>query len=174
MAIDKAVDSGVLDAGLKAIADTIRNKSGASDALLFPDGFNAAISSIQGDSIKILPTNLHDSSADVANIYLHNGVEDAYSGWSATGFIPINAATTYAIVQDTADRYPGNYCELYDNDKAYRNSLSNGLVTPSLASFILITFGVDGYVRFSGPNRGTTSLKIYACSGTIDTSGLTT
>lgn len=178
MAIDKAVDSGALDAGLKAIADTIRTKSGASGLLLFPDGFNAAISSIQGDSnngIKILPQNLHDSSADIANVYLHDGVEEAYSGWSATGYIPISAATTYAIVQDAADRYSGNYCSLYDNKKAHLNILGNGVSGPSaLSSFILMKFGVDGYVRFSGPNNATTSLKIYACSGTIDTSGLTT
>lgn len=178
MAIDTAVDSGALDAGLKTIADTIRTKSGASGSLLFPDGFNAAISSIQGDSnngIKILPQNLHDLSADISNTYLQDGQETAYSGWSTTDFIPISAATTYAIRQDASDRYSGYYCSLYDKNKAHLNILGNGVSTPSaLLCFILVKFGVDGYVRFSGPNNGTTSLKIYACAGMIDTSDLTT
>lgn len=51
MAIDKAVDSSQLDAGLTSIADSIRAKGGTSDALTFPDGFAAAIAAISaGDS----------------------------------------------------------------------------------------------------------------------------
>lgn len=47
MAIDKAVDSTVLDAGLKAIADAIREKAGTSDNLAFPDAMAAAIAAIE-------------------------------------------------------------------------------------------------------------------------------
>ena len=47
MAIDKAVDSAALDAGMTAVADAIRSKGGTSDALVFPDGFVSAISAIQ-------------------------------------------------------------------------------------------------------------------------------
>lgn len=46
MAIDKAVDSQQLDAGLTSIADSIRAKGGTTDALTFPGGFAAAISAI--------------------------------------------------------------------------------------------------------------------------------
>ena len=47
MALDKVVDSAVLDAGMKSVADAIRSKGGTSDALVFPEGFVSAISAIQ-------------------------------------------------------------------------------------------------------------------------------
>lgn len=47
MAYDKAVDSAALDAGLTAIANAIREKSGSSDALAFPDAMAAAIAGIE-------------------------------------------------------------------------------------------------------------------------------
>ena len=53
MAYDKAVDSGVLDAGLTSIADAIRTKGGTSDAMAFPAGFVAAIEAIEtGGTLK--------------------------------------------------------------------------------------------------------------------------
>ena len=53
MAYDKAVDSGVLDAGLKSIADAIRTKGGTSDVMAFPAGFVAAIEAIEtGGTLK--------------------------------------------------------------------------------------------------------------------------
>ena len=47
MAYDKAVDSGVLNAGLTSIADAIRTKGGTSGAMAFPAGFVAAIEAIE-------------------------------------------------------------------------------------------------------------------------------
>ena len=47
MAYDKVVDSSVLDAGLKQVADAIREKGGTSDNLVFPTGMAAAVSAIQ-------------------------------------------------------------------------------------------------------------------------------
>lgn len=47
MALDKIVDSSVLDAGLKTIADAIREKGGTSSALAFPGGMAEAIAAIQ-------------------------------------------------------------------------------------------------------------------------------
>ncbi len=47
MAIDKAVDSAALDAGLTSIADAIRAKSGTSAQLDFPNGFSAAVKAIE-------------------------------------------------------------------------------------------------------------------------------
>lgn len=43
MALDKVVDSAALDAGLTAIADAIRGKTGGADALAFPGGMVDAI-----------------------------------------------------------------------------------------------------------------------------------
>lgn len=47
MAIDKAIDSAVLEANLKAVADAIREKGGTSDTLAFPSGFADAIAAIE-------------------------------------------------------------------------------------------------------------------------------
>ena len=46
MAYDKVVDSAVLDAGLKQIADAIREKGGTSDNLAFPAAMAEAIAAI--------------------------------------------------------------------------------------------------------------------------------
>ena len=47
MAIDKAVDSAALDAGMTAVADAIRAKAGTTGPLAWPDGFITAISGIE-------------------------------------------------------------------------------------------------------------------------------
>ena len=47
MALDKVVDSAVLDAGMKSVADAIRAKTGTTDLLAWPDGFKAAVEGIQ-------------------------------------------------------------------------------------------------------------------------------
>ena len=47
MAIDKAVDSSVLDAGLTSVANAIRTKGGTSASLAFPTDFVSAIGAIQ-------------------------------------------------------------------------------------------------------------------------------
>ena len=48
MAYDKVIDSAFLNNGLTAIADKIREKTGTTDALVFPEGFVTAIDSIEG------------------------------------------------------------------------------------------------------------------------------
>lgn len=48
MALDKVVDSAVLDAGMTAVADAIRAKAGTTEPLAWPDGFKAAIEAISG------------------------------------------------------------------------------------------------------------------------------
>lgn len=48
MSIDRAVDSSFLDGGLNNIAGAIRDKTGKSDFLAFPDDFVTEISGITG------------------------------------------------------------------------------------------------------------------------------
>ncbi len=50
MAYDKVIDSARLDADLKGVADVIREKTGSSDTIAFPDGFKEAISGIESGS----------------------------------------------------------------------------------------------------------------------------
>lgn len=47
MAYDKVVDSGVLDAGMTEVAQSIRAKGGTTEQLAWPDGFKSAIESIE-------------------------------------------------------------------------------------------------------------------------------
>ena len=47
MAIDKAVDSAALEAGLRQIADAIRAKGGTSAQLAFPAAMAEAIAAIE-------------------------------------------------------------------------------------------------------------------------------
>lgn len=46
MAYDKVIDSELLEADLAMIADAIREKGGASEALIFPEGFVSAVEAI--------------------------------------------------------------------------------------------------------------------------------
>ena len=48
MALDKVVNSAVLDAGMTSVANAIRAKTGNADLLAWPDGFKAAIEAISG------------------------------------------------------------------------------------------------------------------------------
>ena len=48
MALDEAVDSAALDAGMTAVADVIRAKAGTTEPLAWPDGFKAAVEAISG------------------------------------------------------------------------------------------------------------------------------
>lgn len=46
MALDKVIDSAVLDAGLTSVADAIRAKGGTSEQMAFPEGFVSAVEGI--------------------------------------------------------------------------------------------------------------------------------
>lgn len=48
MALDKVVDSAVLDAEMTSVANAIRAKTGNTDTLAWPDGFLTAIAEITG------------------------------------------------------------------------------------------------------------------------------
>ena len=51
MALDKVIDSAVLDASLTSVADAIRAKGGTSEQLAFPDGFVSAVDEIKAGGI---------------------------------------------------------------------------------------------------------------------------
>ena len=55
MAIYKVVDAEKLDADLKSVADKLREKSGTTEEIEFPHGFNDAVDAIQtgGDANKL-------------------------------------------------------------------------------------------------------------------------
>lgn len=67
MAIDKAVDSGVLDAGLTSIANKIRSRSGGSSQLAFPNGFVSEIDNIPSGGGDNLPARVDGSITSFAD-----------------------------------------------------------------------------------------------------------
>ena len=69
MAIDKVVDSGLLDAGLTSIADKIRSRSNGTSQLVFPEGFVSEIDNIPSgtSSYKLLSSkDLYVSTTDTS------------------------------------------------------------------------------------------------------------
>ncbi len=69
MALDKAVDSAVLDAGLKRVADAIRAKGGMTDNLVFPDGMESAVNAIdKGVKVQTASGSVTTTSAGKATM----------------------------------------------------------------------------------------------------------
>lgn len=74
MAYDKVVDSAVLDAGLKAVADAIREKGGTTDSLAFHAGMVQAIAAIEagGGVQKASGTFVVESDTKDTQMIFHN------------------------------------------------------------------------------------------------------
>lgn len=82
MALDKVVDSAVLDAGMMSVADAIRAKAGATEPLAWPDGFATAISGIEtgGGGGGVSLDNVAVLIADYSDSNTYTVVEGAYYG----------------------------------------------------------------------------------------------
>lgn len=118
-----------------------------------------------GGALIIGTDNLHDSSTDIENIYLNNGVETSYSGWLATDYIPIKADTVYAVQVEYGNAN-GSYCALYDSEKNYAKNIGGGL--QNVPDCVSLFFGIDGYIRFSGVSTIINNLSLYECTGSLE------
>lgn len=123
MALDKIVDSSVLDAGLKTIADAIREKGGTSSALAFPDGMADAIAAIQAGG----------GGAEVL------GHKVAYGSFTLTE----DTTTKYTVLDKTQvleaikDDFPGLESVI---DYVYTE---DGLYTSRASSFLIAMCWID-------------------------------
>ena len=88
MAIDKALDSAGLDAGLTSVADAIRTKGGTSAPLAFPAGFVSAINGI-GDSGDYTASDWLDA-AKPAGAIVYNGTAAPPSMAGRTGSFSVS------------------------------------------------------------------------------------
>lgn len=70
MAYDKVVNSAELEAGLTAVANAIRDKTGETESLVFPGGFVAAISGIMSGAVR----------GEVHDITVESNVSDTGTG----------------------------------------------------------------------------------------------
>ena len=94
MAIDKAVDSAQLDAGLTTIANAIREKAGVSDNFTFPAGFAEAIAAIATGTdispIESFETALITPAENMTNVKLKTWGVLRYKNTKAFYIIPHN------------------------------------------------------------------------------------
>lgn len=104
MAIDKAVDSAVLDAGLKAIADAIREKAGTEDALAFPEGLVEAIEGIEAGGQYI--TGTITLAEDAQQFYIPKDVVTSVDGMLPNFFV-VWCTTNNLLKTITGVRYLG-------------------------------------------------------------------
>lgn len=92
MAYDKVVDSSVLDAGLKQIADAIREKGGTSDNLAFPTAMAEAIAAIDVGGNVMVETGSVTLSEDVTSYTFVDGSPDVLIVFSGNEEKPIHTA----------------------------------------------------------------------------------
>lgn len=104
--------------------------------------------------------NIYDSSNDVLNAYLSNGVETAYKGWKTTDFILLESNLFVVDVQATIN---GQYCAYYDEDKNFisaAQSFGNTIFNDNRLS-INVKPNNAKYIRLSGNDSYFSGLKIY-------------
>ena len=135
MAYDKVVDSSVLDAGLKAIADAIREKGGTSDAIAF-SAMAEAIAAIEAGGGNIAYGTITPSSTGTAVTITHN-----------LGAVPttgIFIKMTNDAASNTTDMYglfqsPDTGIGIY----SYKSSISLRNVNCSLTQAIASTYNFN-------------------------------
>lgn len=130
MAYDKVVDSAVLDAGLKQIADAIREKGGTSDSMAFPTAMAEAIAAIQaaGGGVKV-------QSGTVTFAERQNGGQL----WARLDFVPRFAAMVCTEIHETAKNI---VMAVHDEDAGVCRFASWLQTSPSLRFYGWTTTGV--------------------------------
>lgn len=157
MAIDKAVDSAVLEAGLTTIANAIREKGGTSDTLAFPDAMAEAIAAIEagGGNAVVGEFTLSEPLTTDAPLYIDNaftqntrplvwGVfEKPFSEtyWADTTHTVVRLKTFFAIFD--FGNLSFEYCRSFVNFSD-AGSATNRYVTDKWA------FPESGYASISG------------------------
>ena len=109
MAEHKVVNTTQLESDLTSIANAIREKSGASGSLVFPDGFADAIAEIVGE----LPGNI--------------------TALASGSFTPSDYPTTYTIEHGLG--VAPNFYMIRDTDKLLYSSHANRILTICAADF---------------------------------------
>jgi hypothetical protein len=164
MAYDKVVDSTVLDAGLKQIADAIREKGGTSDNLAFPQAMADAIAAIEAGggtelpikiAVKTIVYSKKGSTPVEFNLAEHGMTNPNFAGFIANVDIDssvltdgIYCALQYGKYSTVCDYYSNKYTPKYwttglpfDNSNAHAKQnvayTSNGIcyVWPKVSTY---------------------------------------
>lgn len=109
MADYKLVDAEQLDAGLKTVADAIREKGGTTEDLAFPDGMESAVRAIQsGGSAVDESVWIEDDSEIVVE-------RTCYQNASVSAFITKNGTLTYKRIKDDSYEQGPKWSHSNDN-----------------------------------------------------------
>lgn len=112
----------------------------------------------------IVSENLHNPDTDIEDVYLDNGIEASYTGWSATDWIPVTPGK-YLITSNYS--YPstaGPYNMLYDADKKMTKFFLFGMYKGITETVLNVTSECH-YVRFSDETQKLKTMEIYRLDG---------
>ena len=101
--------------------------------------------------------NLHNTETDIPNAYLSGDRIIAYSGWTTTDFIPVEAGKSYLIY--STREINTQYCSRFNADKEGARSLP--FMTCLNKNLPTMVSGHDGYFRFSGIDDQINHLEVY-------------
>lgn len=111
---------------------------------------------------EIASENLHDPGTDIADMYLDSGVEKAYSGWTATDWIPVTAGrylirnASYATLNNANN----SYNDMYGGNKAFNRRFAYMTMAGVVDCVLNIPDGVS-YIRMSWQTEYIKNLEIY-------------
>lgn len=178
MAYDKVVDSAELDDGLAAVADAIRDKTGETESLVFPDGFVTAIAGIATGAASNSAVNgeVHDITIDAdlkgssQIILLKN--EFVASNYLKTGFMAFLfqsepdtvTAKTFSLIHGNLNLAASGY-EIY----GYASTGSYYSVAGTAISKTIIDEMDSSTTRFFTDSVG--SMGVYVQSGSVLSAG---
>ena len=112
----------------------------------------------------IVSENLHNPETDIHDVYLNNGIETAYNGWSATDWIPVETGT-YLLTAPTIGFISGNsisrrYNALYGIDKKMIRIFTFASDPNGTDAILTVPDGVY-YARFSSETNSINDLEVY-------------
>ncbi len=149
MADYKIVDADQLDAGLKVVADAIREKGGTSEKLEFPNGMADAVMGIQSGG----------SGVSVPHLLSLTEYTHAEDWLGATLGNPVNFANTYCNYGDTTDR------------KLYVCYIENNEATNQRADYFMLQRVNNGFVSVNYRDTTNYTTTILSSRGFQITSG---
>lgn len=182
MALDKVVDSAILDADLLSVANAIRGKFGVSDTLDFPNGFISAIENGLGvyvvayanETLLYADTPEDNTVGVITDVEITSWVFSDYEPsepingmvWFTTN---VNGPTTplNTVKENTIEVYPVVAKQYIDNSWSIKRSVTykNGVWTPwaSIIHYIgltntELTGGLEAYAYRPSTSSGS-SLK---------------
>lgn len=158
MAYDKVVDSAVLDAGLKQIADAIREKGGTFDNLAFPAAMAEAIAAIEAggggcDFFAAYGTYIPAENHDGVSVYFDTGIkygnqtfndDCTFILWKNSGYTRVNGSYEFLFRTSNNSGYSYSYGTRPNGSVYYENTSRTMVATVDLSSNKTIQIEVKG------------------------------